>query len=48
MEEEDGKKSLKLDLLPVGPWDGWLVVAEEKRGKRRPRPFQGPGPLRDL
>lgn len=30
MEKEDGKKSVKLDLIPVGSWDGWLVVAERK------------------
>lgn len=45
MENEDGKKSVKLDLIPVGSWDGWLVVAERKavsgdRGLLRPGPFQ--------
>ncbi|GAB4487407.1 MAG: hypothetical protein OHK006_16460 [Thermodesulfovibrionales bacterium] len=29
-EKEDGKKSIKLDLLPVGQWDGWLIVSEKK------------------
>lgn len=29
-EKEDGKKSVKLDLTPVGPWDGWLVASERK------------------
>ena len=24
------KKSVKLDLVPAGGWDGWLVVAERK------------------
>ena len=30
MEKGDGKKSVKLTALPVGSWDGWLVVAERK------------------
>lgn len=30
LEKEDGKKSLKIDLLPTGNWDGWLVVSERK------------------
>jgi len=30
MEEDDGKKSVKMDLVPVGQWDGWLVVSERK------------------
>jgi hypothetical protein len=30
MEKGDGKKSVKLTTLPVGSWDGWLVVAERK------------------
>jgi len=29
--EKEGKKSIKLDLMPVSKdWDGWLVVAERK------------------
>ena len=28
MEKDDGKKSVKLDLVPVGQWDEWLVVSE--------------------
>lgn len=28
--KEDGKKSMKLDVLPIGQWDGWLVVSERK------------------
>jgi hypothetical protein len=32
MEKYDGKKSVKIDLVPVGNWDGWLVVSET-RGK---------------
>ncbi|MBI5741985.1 MAG: hypothetical protein HZA16_14870 [Nitrospirae bacterium] len=30
LEKEDGKKSLKLDLIPAYGWDGWLVAAERK------------------
>jgi len=30
MEKGDGKKSVKLSTLPVGNWDGWLVVSERK------------------
>ena len=30
MEKGDGKKSVKLTTLPVGSWDGWLVVSERK------------------
>ncbi len=30
LEKEDGKKSLKLDLVPAGGWDGWLIVSERK------------------
>ena len=29
-EKDDGKRSMKLDLVPAGGWDGWLVVAERK------------------
>jgi len=33
LEKDDGKKSLKFDVVPVGSeWDGWLVIS-----KRRPR-----------
>ncbi len=28
--KDDGKKSMKLDVLPIGQWDGWLVVSERK------------------
>ena len=32
LEKEDGKKSLKLDLVPTGPgWDGWLVISERRQ-----------------
>lgn len=30
MEKEEGKRSVKLDLIPASNWDGWLVVAERK------------------
>jgi hypothetical protein len=36
-EKEDGKKSVKIDLLPAGNWDGWLVVSERK--EREPETF---------
>lgn len=30
--EADGKRSLKVDALPVGPgWDGWLVISERRK-----------------
>ncbi len=28
--KDDGKMSIKVDLIPVSNWDGWLVVAERK------------------
>ena len=28
LEKEQGKMSVKLDVLPAGNWDGWLVVSE--------------------
>ena len=28
--ENDGKRSVKLNVLPVGNWDGWLTVVERK------------------
>jgi hypothetical protein len=29
--DKDGKKSIKLDLMPVSKdWDGWFVVSERK------------------
>ena len=30
LEKENGKRSVKLDLVPAGEWDGWLVVSEKK------------------
>lgn len=28
--ENDGKRSVKINLLPVGDWDGWLICSERK------------------
>ncbi len=28
--KDDGKMSIKVDLVPASNWDGWLVVAERK------------------
>ena len=28
--ENDGKRSIKLNVVPVGNWDGWLTVVERK------------------
>jgi len=28
--DKDGKLSVKIDLIPVGTWDGWLVVSERR------------------
>ena len=31
MEKDDGKKSVKIDMMPVSKdWDGWLVVSERR------------------
>ena len=30
MEKDGGKKSVKIDPVPVGYYDGWLVVSERK------------------
>jgi hypothetical protein len=35
MEKNDGKKSVKIDLVPVGQWDGWLVVSERRAKEDR-------------
>ena len=38
LEKPDGKKSVKVDALPVGPgWDGWLVISERRKGGGRIR-----------
>ncbi len=31
--ENDGKRSVKINVLPVGDWDGWLTVVERKPGQ---------------
>ena len=36
LEKEDGKKSIKLDLMPAGNWEGWLVVSERKAKNKEP------------
>ncbi len=28
--ENEDKRSVKLNLVPVGDWDGWLAVVERK------------------
>ena len=28
--ENEGKRSVKLNVIPVGDWDGWLTVVERK------------------
>lgn len=46
LEKENGKFSLKLDVVPVDPnWDGWLVVSErQERGRR----YEGPPQTDDV
>ena len=39
MEKEEGKRSVKLDLIPASNWDGWLVVAERKERERETEAF---------
>jgi len=43
LEKPDGKKSMKIDAMPVGPgWDGWLVISERrKNGGGGPDPAEG-------
>lgn len=36
IEKEDGKKSIKLDMIPAGNWEGWLVVSERKSRNKEP------------
>ncbi|MDH5203320.1 MAG: hypothetical protein OEW69_08695 [Nitrospirota bacterium] len=37
IDKEDGKKSIKLDLIPVSKdWDGWLVVSERREKVEEP------------
>lgn len=30
LDKGDGKKSVKIDMIPAGNWDGWLTVSERK------------------
>jgi|GEM_PF-928467 len=30
LEKGDGKKSVKIDMVPAGQWDGWLTASERK------------------
>ncbi len=32
--DNDGKRSVKINVLPVGDWDGWLTVVERKTGQQ--------------
>ena len=36
LAKDDGKKSVKLDLVPAAGWDGWLVVSERKTKSKEP------------
>ena len=36
LAKDDGKKSIKLDLVPAAGWDGWLVVSERKTKSKEP------------
>lgn len=31
IEKEEGRMSVKIDLVPATNWDGWLVVSERRR-----------------
>ncbi len=35
--ENDDKRSVKLNLSPVGEWDGWLTVVERKEKPAEPK-----------
>ncbi len=37
--EKEGKKQIKIDVLPVGNWDGWLVVSERRDRDTTREPF---------
>jgi len=34
--DKEGKKSIKIDLIPAGNWDGWLVVSARKERFEEP------------
>jgi hypothetical protein len=39
--EEDGRQSIKLDVIPVGPgWSGWLAIYPRKDDGYQQRPTQ--------
>jgi len=40
--KEDGKKSMKLDVIPAGQWDGWLVVSERKAKEKEKEKVKEP------
>lgn len=35
LEKDNGKMSIKLDLIPATNWDGWLVVAERQAERQQ-------------
>lgn len=38
LEKDNGKMSIKLDLIPATGWDGWLVVAERQADRQQKLP----------
>ena len=28
VEKDNGRKSIKINMIPAGDWDGWLVVSD--------------------
>ncbi len=34
--KDDGKRSMKLEMVPACNWDGWLAVSERKPKKAPP------------
>jgi virulence-associated protein VagC len=44
--EKEGRKSIKLDLMPISKeWDGWLVVSERKAKEDFSKESEGMGDL---
>ena len=37
--KDDGKKSIKLNSVPVGEWNGWFSVFEKKKKEIEEEPF---------
>lgn len=31
LQKPDGKMAIKLDVVPVGQWSGWLQIGERKQ-----------------